>query len=213
MQIASVLDNIDVRSLALPAFQRGFVWKRPQVKSLMNSLYRGYPVGSLLTWTTRAEKSEVRTSGDALSSGPVELLLDGQQRVTSLYGIIRGKQPMFFDGDARAFTDLYFNVESEEFEFFSPSKMGHNPLWIGVTDFFGPGNSWMSQFVGNPSYTPENQNNYLQNALKVSNIKTIDLPVQSLTGEDKTTEVVVDIFNRVNSGGTSSLSEKQCSKR
>lgn len=202
MQIASVLDNIDVRSLALPAFQRGFVWKRPQVKNLMNSLYRGYPVGSLLTWTTRAEKSEVRTTGDALSFGPVELLLDGQQRVTSLYGIIRGKQPMFFDGDARAFTDLYFNVESEEFEFFSPSKMRHNPLWIGVTDFFGPGNSWMSQFVGNPSYTPENQNNYLQNALRVSNIRTIDLPVQSLTGEDKTTEVVVDIFNRVNSGGT-----------
>ena len=83
MQIGAVLDRIDMGSLALPAFQRGFVWKRPQVKNLMNSLYKGYPVGSLLTWTTRAEQAEVRTSGDAMASGPIELLLDGQQRVKS----------------------------------------------------------------------------------------------------------------------------------
>ena len=202
MQIASILNTIDVGSLALPAFQRGFVWKRPQVRNLMNSLYRGYPVGSLLTWITRAERAEVRTTGEAQASGPIDLLLDGQQRVTSLYGIIRGKPPLFFDGDAKAFTDLYFNLESEEFEFFSPGRMRNNPLWVSVTDLFATGNSWMGQLVGNPSYTPENQNNYLQNGLKVGNIKIIDLPVQSLTGEDKTTEVVVDIFNRVNSGGT-----------
>ena len=202
MQIASLLNTIDVGSLALPAFQRGYVWKRPQVRNLMNSLYRGYPVGSLLTWTTRAEQAEVRTTGEVQASGPIELLLDGQQRVTSLYGIIRGNPPLFFDGDVKAFSDLHFNLQSEEFEFFSASRMRNNPLWVSVTELFAPGNSWMSQFVGNPNYTPENQNNYLQNALKVGNIKMIDLPVQSLTGEDKTTEVVVDIFNRVNSGGT-----------
>ena len=144
----------------------------------------------------------MRTSGEALTSGPVELLLDGQQRVTSLYGMIRGKEPLFFDGDAKAFTDLFFNLETEEFEFYSPSKMRNNPLWVGVTKLFASGNSWMSQFVGNENYTPENQNNYLQSGLGVGNIRIIDLPVQSLTGEDKTTEVVVDIFNRVNSGGT-----------
>ena len=202
MQVASILDTIDVGSLALPAFQRGYVWKRPQVKQLMHSLYRGYPVGSLLTWTTRAEQAEVRSTGEVRASGPIELLLDGQQRVTSLYGIIRGKPPLFFDGDAKAFADLYFNVDSEEFEFFSATRMRNNPLWVSVTDLFAPGNSWMSNLVGNPNYTSENQNNYLQNGLKVGNIRNIDLPVQSLTGEDKTTEVVVDIFNRVNSGGT-----------
>ena len=202
MQVASILDNIDVGSLALPAFQRGYVWKRPQVKQLMNSLYRGYPVGSLLTWTTRAEHAEVRSTGEVRASGPIELLLDGQQRVTSLYGIIRGKPPLFFDGDAKAFDELYFNVDSEEFEFFSSTRMRNNPLWVSVTELFAPGNSWMSNLVANPSYTSENQNNYLQNGLKVGNIRNFDLPVQSLTGEDKTTEVVVDIFNRVNSGGT-----------
>lgn len=202
MQIGAILDRIDIGSLALPAFQRGFVWKRPQVKNLMNSLYKGYPVGSLLTWTTRAEQAEVRTSGDAMTSGPIELLLDGQQRVTSLYGLIRAEPPQFFDGDNKAFIGLYFNLKNEEFEFFSQRRMGNDPLWVSVTDLFAPGNSWMSRIFGSPDYTSEDQNNYLQNGLKIGNIRNIDLPVQSLTGSDKTTEVVVDIFNRVNSAGT-----------
>ena len=169
MQIGAVLDRIDMGSLALPACQRGFVWKRPQVKNLMNSLYQGYPVGSLLTWTTRAEQAEVRTTVEALTSGPVDLLLDGQQRVTSLYGIIKGEPPAFFDGDANAFTDLYFNLESEEFEFFSAGRMRNNPLWVRVTDVFTQDSSWMSPFLSNPSYS-QNLPNYLQNRLKVGNI-------------------------------------------
>ena len=202
MQITSILDTIDVGSLALPAFQRGFVWKRPQVRNLMNSLYRGYPVGSLLTWTTKAEQADVKASTEILRSGPLELLLDGQQRVTSLYGIIRGASPPFFDGDAKAFSDLFFNLESEEFEFYVQRRMHNNPLWVKVTELYAPGNTWMSNFIGETKYTPEDQNHYLQSGLAVGNIRMIDLPVQSLTGEDKTTEVVVDIFNRVNSGGT-----------
>ena len=126
MQIGAILDRIDMGSLALPAFQRGFVWKRPQVKNLMNSLYKGYPVGSLLTWTTRAEQAEVRTSGDAMASGPIELLLDGQQRVTSLYGLIREGPPQFFDGDNKAFTGLCFNLKNEEFEFILRCEMNSN---------------------------------------------------------------------------------------
>ena len=182
MQIASILDNIDNGGLALPAFQRGYVWKRPQVKSMISSLYRGYPVGSLLTWTTRAEQADVRTTGDARVSGPIDLLLDGQQRVTSLYGIIRGKPPAFFDGDAKAFTDLYFNLEREEFDFFSPVRMGNNLLWISVTDLFASGDNWISKLVSNPSYK-QNLGRYLQNGGSVQKIKDIDLHIQSLPGE------------------------------
>ena len=129
MKIADIINNIDNEALALPVFQRGYVWKRRQVKDLMNSLYHGYPVGSLLTWTTRAELVAVRGSDQMRTSGAIELLLDGQQRVTSLYGIVRGKPPAFFDGDAKAFADLYFNLEEEEFDFFAPTRMRNNPLW------------------------------------------------------------------------------------
>ena len=201
MEIQSILDTIDIGSLALPAFQRGYVWKRPQVKNLMKSLYQGHPIGSLLTWTTRAEHAAVRTSGEGLTTGPIELLLDGQQRVTSIYGIIRGKPPAFFDGDKGAFSDLFFNLDTQDFEFSLPGRMRNNPLWVSVTSIFDTDKEWMSDLVANPEYSPH-IGRYLQNALNVENIKKTSLHVQTLTGADKTTEVVVDIFNRVNSGGT-----------
>jgi uncharacterized protein with ParB-like and HNH nuclease domain len=90
VKIATILDQIDLGSVALPEFQRGYVWNRDQVRSLMQSLYRRYPIGSLLVWVTGSESATAR--GDhAPAPGVVKLLLDGQQRMTSLYGIIRGK--------------------------------------------------------------------------------------------------------------------------
>lgn len=55
LKIATILDQIDLGSMALPEFQRGYVWNRDQVRGLMQSLYRRYPIGSLLVWVTRSE--------------------------------------------------------------------------------------------------------------------------------------------------------------
>ena len=98
MKIADILNNIDNKSLALPVFQRGYVWKRRQVKDLMNSLYHGYPVGALLTWTTRAELVPTRGNSQERNAAAIDLLLDGQQRITSLYGVMRGSPPIFLMG-------------------------------------------------------------------------------------------------------------------
>src|SRR5688500_15356175 len=116
MKISTILDHIDLGAMALPEFQRGYVWNRDQVRGLMDSLYRRHPVGSLLVWVTKTENADARGDG-ALQPGSVELLLDGQQRITTLYGIVRGKPPKFFEGNALAFTDLYFDLEDEAFEF------------------------------------------------------------------------------------------------
>ena len=201
MKIADILNNIDNKSLALPVFQRGYVWKRRQVKDLMNSLYHGYPVGALLTWTTRAELVPTRGNSQERNAAAIDLLLDGQQRITSLYGVMRGSPPIFFDGDAGAFMGLYFNLDSEEFEFLSRTRATSDPLWVDVTELFNDGSSWMSALIGNPAYA-NNLDRYLQRGLDVRQIRDTDLPVQQITGDDKTTDIVVDIFNRVNSGGT-----------
>ena len=114
--LAAILFDIDGGDLTLPKFQRGYVWQRSQVRELMRSLYEGFPVGSFLIWKT-----------DALAgSGTHTFLLDGQQRITSLYGIIRGMKPAFSDGDPKAFLNLYFNLDYEVFEFKS-SKMTGDP--------------------------------------------------------------------------------------
>jgi len=97
MRVSDILSQIDMGSVALPEFQRGYVWNRDQVKDLMYSLYRKYPVGSLLVWSTKTEQVVDHARGDGqLNPGVVKLLLDGQQRITSLYGIVRGKAPQFF---------------------------------------------------------------------------------------------------------------------
>src|SRR5215217_1227691 len=134
MKVATILDQIDLGTMALPEFQRGYVWNRDQVRGLMDSLYRKHPVGGLLVWVTKTENATTRGNGAVAPTGSVELLLDGQQRITSLYGIIRGKPPKFFDGNASAFTGLHFNLADETFEFFAPLKMKGNPLWVDVTE-------------------------------------------------------------------------------
>jgi len=132
MEIHTILDMIDNGHIALPEFQRGYVWNRNQVRGIMHSLYKKHPVGSLLVWVTETDTAPARGDG-MLAPGVVKLLLDGQQRITSLYGIIRGKPPKFFDGNANSFTGLYFHLDDEIFEFYAPMKMKDNPLWIDVT--------------------------------------------------------------------------------
>ena len=90
-----------------------------------------------------------------LAPGVVKLLLDGQQRITSLYGIIRKKPPQFFDGNERSFTGLYFNLEDEVFEFYAPMKMEGNPLWINVTELMQEGGAgeFIKQIVNNPEFS------------------------------------------------------------
>ena len=201
MKINTILDQIDNGSVALPEFQRGFVWNGTQVRGLMDSLYRQHPVGSLLTWETRTDN--VTHRGEAqLQSGYVRLLLDGQQRVTSLYGIIRGSPPSFFEGNEKAFMNLFFNMETETFEFYGPVRMRDNPLWIGVTDLMKSGiGKFMDQIYTNEVLRPDAQQ-YIARLNQIERIKEIDLHVEEVTGEDKTVDLVVEIFNRVNSGGT-----------
>ena len=111
MDVQSIISNIRQGAWALPEFQRSYVWSRLQVRGLMDSLYSDYPVGSLLVWTTRTESASFR--GDSqLGYGTVKLLLDGQQRITTLFGIIEGEPPSFFEGNVDSFTNLYFNVGS-----------------------------------------------------------------------------------------------------
>lgn len=201
MNIEVILSQIDLGAMALPEFQRGYVWNRDQVRGLMYSLYRKHPVGSLLVWVTKTEGADARGE-QTLTPGSVKLLLDGQQRITSLYGLMRGKPPRFFDGNARAFQGLYFNLEEEIFEFYLPAKMKDDPLWLSVTKIFTEGaGATMQMLLQTPSLQPK-ISVYLERINRIDNIKSIDLHMEEVTGEDKTVDVVVDIFNRVNSGGT-----------
>ncbi|HEU5330445.1 MAG TPA: DUF262 domain-containing protein [Thermomicrobiales bacterium] len=201
MQIETILSQIDLGAMALPEFQRGYVWNRDQVRRLMLSLYRRYPVGSLLVWVTRTDSAAAK--GDAqLQPGYVKLLLDGQQRMTSLYGIVRGTPPPFFDGNPTAFTGLYFHLEDETFEFYAPLKMKDNPLWIDVTELMQNGVApAIAQLFSDPALAAHPKR-YIERLNAIHGILKIDLHIEEVSGTDKTVDIVVEIFNNVNSGGT-----------
>ncbi|WP_418238373.1 GmrSD restriction endonuclease domain-containing protein [Ellagibacter isourolithinifaciens] len=201
MKINDVLSQIDLGNYALPEFQRGYVWTRSDVRKLMYSLYRDYPVGSLLIWDTATDPDIIRGDGTP-SSGTVSLILDGQQRMTSLFGVIRGKAPQFFDGDASAFTNLYFNIDEETFEFYSQQKMKGDRAWVSVSEVIPDSGAFFTKVI---AQRPDDMQYYAEAMTKLnklSSIKDRDMPVQVVAGEDKTIDVVVEIFNNVNSGGT-----------
>jgi len=204
MKISTILDHIDSGHIALPEFQRGYVWNRDQVKGLFDSLYRRHPVGGLLVWVTESVSAVHRGDGQ-LAPGVVKLLLDGQQRMTSLYGVVRGKQPKFFDGNKQAFIGLYFNLESETFSFYMQTLMKDDPLWIDVSELMKNGMSGLENYVTELTRKPDlasSVGKYTARLSRLLSITETELHVEEVTGKDKTIDVVVDIFNRVNSGGT-----------
>lgn len=199
MELLQILDKVQNLSLALPVFQRGYVWKREQVRKLFSSLYHRNPVGSLLVWETPAAGAEVK-GGAGVADGNLRLLLDGQQRITSAYGVIRGEAPAFFDGDAKAFTGLRFQVDDERFEFYQPTKMADDPLWVDVSKLMRKG---MGGYIAKMArLDAESTESRLERLNRLHEITKIDIHIDEITGSERTTDEVVEIFNVVNSGGT-----------
>ena len=197
MKVEIILANVEAGKIALPAFQRGYVWKRRQVREFFDSLYRRHPVGSLLTWLTS------RDDGTA-----TELLLDGQQRVTSLYGVIKGRAPYFFNGDAKAFTGLQFHAVDEKFEFLQPIKMKDDPLWFDVTKVMQAGVNGIAGLMDrqlaeiDAASDSGSQMRIMGRLLRLLGVTGVDLHVEQITDEKETIDTVVNIFNRLNSAGT-----------
>ncbi len=138
MKISQILDKIDEHQLFVPAFQREYVWRQEDAKDLMASLIKEYPTGTMLTWDTN---NPPELKGNHIydpKQGAVKLILDGQQRITTLYMIIRGELPPYYTleeitHDTR---NLYVNLETLELSYFSRSRMEKNPLWVNLTDIF-----------------------------------------------------------------------------
>jgi hypothetical protein len=204
MKVSFIIEQIDLGNIALPEFQRGYVWNNLQVRGLMTSLYNKHPVGGLLIWSTTQDKATTRGDGPSPIGGSVNLLLDGQQRVTTLYGIIRGKPPKFFEGNAAAFTGLHFNLVDESFEFYAPVKMKDNPAWVSVTSVMQVDDLavLLEPIQDRFSELSITMLTALSRLSKLQSIRETDFHAEYVSGHTMTIDTVVEIFNRVNSGGT-----------
>ena len=109
--VRELVNMIERQALKLPEMQRAYVWKSTRVRDLLDSLYRGYPSGIILMWQT---DSEVATTDFAVKTAQTEqkesyLLLDGQQRLTSLSSVLRGEPVQVMN--RKKPIDILFNLE------------------------------------------------------------------------------------------------------
>ncbi|MXX43089.1 MAG: DUF262 domain-containing protein [Acidimicrobiales bacterium] len=122
--IAELLFDAERRQIHIPDFQRPWVWNKNQVRDLFTSLYRRYPVGAMVFWPNRI-------NGDQRHS-----LIDGRQRLTALYNVIRGQRPWWMRETPSEFAQpLRFNVVDEEFGYLS-DKRADDARWVNVSDAF-----------------------------------------------------------------------------
>ncbi|MCB0745953.1 MAG: DUF262 domain-containing protein [Ignavibacteriae bacterium] len=199
-KISEILHSIDNGEYKIPEFQRGYVWNSKQVKEFFRSLYLGYPSGSFLIWKTK-DPSKIRGTFTDSNSVFHQLILDGQQRLTTIYTIFRGSTPDWYEGVSLR-TDLYFNLETEEFEYFMPTKMNNNAEWINVSKFLTKGG--VSTFINEiQSFEDEAKNYYLSKIVilnKLGAIQDYGYYIKEITISQL--DKVVEIFNLVNKTGT-----------
>ena len=112
--VGELIDMIKRKEIELPEMQRRYVWKSTKVRDLLDSLYRGYPSGAILLWDTdeQVETQNFAVGQEGASIHKSKLLLDGQQRLTSLSAVLRG-EPVVVRGRRRPI-ELLFNLDHPE---------------------------------------------------------------------------------------------------
>ena len=195
--IETLLTWVKSGEIAIPEIQRPFVWEATKVRNLLDSLYRGYPVGYLIAWRNPTVKLK-----DGSSSAGKRVLIDGQQRVTALMAALLGQQVVTKDYE-QVRIRIAFNPleEKENFEVSNPA-ISKNTAWItDVAEVFAPGASLFALVNAYCERNPgTNQDAVFQIIEKLRKITNNLVGVIELDG-DLDIETVTEIFIRVNSAG------------
>lgn len=189
-KIFSELENGNIK---VPRFQRGYVWERSKIVKLLNSIYSQYPIGSFFIWVASLDYKNFCREITELNlpekpeSNNYSFILDGQQRITSLYVALKGKKLNGTD-----FSTICFNLEKKEFQIPRLKNEKHNiPAWkLFDTTAYG---DILSEYVVNDRPKSEVWRDCQQ-------IFT-DYPISVIRTLKMDLEQVVNIFERINQGG------------
>ncbi len=207
MKTEDILNDLEALEIVVPEFQREYVWSKEQAKQLMISLFSEYPVGSLLVWKT---DNPPEIKNDAINKekpGLWKVLLDGQQRLTTLYLLIKGQIPPYYKEDEITHDprNLYFNLKTSEFLYYMKSKMEGDPFWKKVVDCFDQD---FDAFTLLEKIDIEDTEEKLHlgktinsNLNRLRAILKTENPIQEVPTTAEIDEAI-DVFDRVNSKGT-----------
>jgi hypothetical protein len=201
--ITELITDIERGRIALPDMQREFVWDNTQIRDLVDSLYKNHPVGMILLWQTAPSDNVPVTTIDDITkeiSEYSELVIDGQQRLTSLYLVKHGT---IFKGGKERKVVLLFNPETEEFEVEIP-RIKKKLEWINITDLVNGGEYQFREVFKKIGWDEDKIFQIMKRMSEVRNIfvgSRNSIPVFSISSA-MNYEEVADIFVKINSKGT-----------
>ena len=193
--IENILNWVKSNEMAIPEIQRPFVWNKTKVRNLMDSLYRGFPVGFLIAW----RNPNVKLKSGELSVGK-KILIDGQQRVTALTAAILGQQIVNKEYQKESIR-IAFHPIKEEFEVQNPAIL-KDVAWIPDIAPIVNGEARISQTIKeycakNPESNEDKVEDTIENLRQIQS-KTLGFIELE---PDLDIETVNVIFERVNSAG------------
>lgn len=209
MELRKLLDGVESLEMVMPEFQREYVWPIEDAKQLIVSMFKGYPTGCLLFWETENPPEIKNKAIDTSRLGLTKVILDGQQRLTTLYMFIMGEIPPYYSqedilNDPR---HLYFNLLTGDFQFYQKSSMDKSPVWQNVTSCFNE--SKIDAYEISETYTAIDPSRDFKEVMKVINknlaalraVEKMDYPILTVPKKAQIDEAI-DVFDKVNSQGT-----------
>jgi len=206
-RVDTLMSYIETGQIGLPRLQRAFIWRNSKVRDLFDSMYRGYPVGNLMLWKENVNAANRTIDNDTNNQNPSLLILDGQQRLTSLYAVMKGK-PVIREDSSLDNIKIAFNPLTETFKVADASTDKNRFFINNISDYF-------TNKKGNYEYITQ----FLSELHVYHNVS--DLESQKISGaltalwslnsfsftaielvSDIEEEEAAEIFVRVNSKGT-----------
>lgn len=198
--VHAILGLIEAEDFVIPEIQRPFVWKRSQVRDLIDSLYNGYPTGYIITW----KNPDVKTKDGGKANGK-KVLIDGQQRVTALMAAISGKEVLDDDFNKERIKIAFNPLAEDETKRFAVQDASHlkDKKWIpDISVVFEPE---FDPFEFSIRYCEDNEGvkpNVVNNAvMELRSIANRQIGVIELDASLEIDEVT-EIFICINSKGT-----------
>ena len=196
LSIRQAIERITEGQIRIPAFQRGFVWDADLVAHLMDSIYKRYPFGAVILWRTKTQLKAERNLGDFVlperdPDYPIDYVLDGQQRLTSIFGVFQtGIEPESDPNWNKIYFDMDADEDLQESWFFA---LGDDEIEEGrhfpISTFFDP-----------VRYRAATERLHEDRILQIDQVQAVfkeaSIPVQSIETDDRAKVAIV--FERVN---------------
>ena len=202
----SLVKFIELGQIGLPDIQRPFVWPNKKVRDLFDSMYRGYPVGYLLLWQNGFGSATKQIGTDHKQKVPDLLIVDGQQRLTSLFAVTKGINVLRPTGQSEAI-QIAFNPLKDQFEVadaavrrdraFIPSI---SVLWASDASLFDIVGRYLQSLRETREVTSAQQQRVERSITRLFNLLKFPFTALELS-KDLDEEQVAEVFVRINSAG------------